>query len=343
MRIPIMSEENIGVAQESSLVVESSAEETSTEESFAEILPAKNANRDSFTVEEFEQETEQLNIGLWTSVAHDLLWDKASQKGDLVLRMMKVNNHAAGQLFNPPRDSAESAFTDAIMPSDEGYRTKYEVGDLSAVEGALKDLGVCHLPIHHGGYNQLEWWESVGRMKEEGPYECVDVWKTTLPFINMLNPKHGVILAIDNNSPAACLPVNTTLPRLHKWSDVAFLQWLKARSDYRMRRGKSGVSLQYVFRVKIVNWDTIYLINRVLAELDESLQRWPGVEISAETSQGKVLLGSPNGAGVGFLLAQHKRQLGHKVVDRIRIFGEIGRHIRYVHLLFVIKDVEQTA
>ena len=69
------------------------------------------------------------------------------------------------------------------------------------------------------------------------------------------------------------------------------------------------------------------------------MKTWPGVEVSAGSAQGKALLGSSNGAGVDFLVAQHKRQLGHKILDSIRIFGETRQLINRVRLLFVIKDV----
>jgi hypothetical protein len=77
--------------------------------------------------------------------------------------MMKADDHAAGQLVEPPHDSAEPAFAEAIMLSDEGYKVKYKLEDLSVVGDALKDLGVCHLPDHRGGHNQLEWWSPLGR------------------------------------------------------------------------------------------------------------------------------------------------------------------------------------
>lgn len=38
-----------------------------------------------------------------------------------------------------------------------------------------------------------------------------------------------------------------------------------------------------------------------------------------------------------------QRQLGHKTVDRIRIFVKIGKYARLLQLLFVVKDVEEPA
>jgi hypothetical protein len=40
-----------------------------------------------------------------------------------------------------------------------------------------------------------------------------------------------------------------------------------------------------------------------------------------DTEEGKALLGTPNGSGIGFLLAQHKEVLGmHKSVKQVTLF-----------------------
>lgn len=162
---------------------------------------------------------------------------------------MNANDRAAAKLFDPPCDSAESPLAEAIVLSDEGYRVQHQLlePDLTVLKDALMNLDVCHLPNHSGGYNKLEWWESVGRMMPEGPYEYEEVWDCPLPFINCINPKDGVIIASDNKSAAGCLPLDTPLPQLCHWSDVVFLQWLKVKSGYRAQRGKSGLPLHYIF------------------------------------------------------------------------------------------------
>ena len=67
-----------------------------------------------------------------------------------------------------------------------------------------------------------------------------------------------------------------------------------------------------------------------------------GFTWAAET-EAKALLGTPNGSGIAWLLIQHKRQLGWKMVDSVTLFwkdgheGDLGSN---PSLLFRIKDVE---
>jgi hypothetical protein len=60
--------------------------------------------------------------------------------------------------------------------------------------------------------------------------------------------------------------------------------------------------------------------------------------------EGEVLLGSPIGATVAFLLLQHKRELGVKQVTDVTIFrdgDEDDGAVPLVHLLFGIYDVPE--
>jgi hypothetical protein len=275
------------------------------------------------------------------------------------MRMMAADDHSAGQLFTPPRNSAETAFPESIHPGDEGYRAEPDPTSRmpSKVELNLQDIGIDYASLYDGGFNQKEFWESIGRMSPDGSLEMVEEWEdpyAPIAFENWVNPKDGIIIATSNFSPAAwftpgCLLHNDKiwsgiLPKLCYWSDVVFLQWLQAKSDYRRVRGKSGSQLKYVLRDHIANTETRQIIDRVVIESNVEMMAWPGLEISAESTHGKALLGSPNGAGVGYLLAQHKRQLRHKIVDRINIFVDKVRPDLFAHdyhLLFVLKDVEQ--
>jgi hypothetical protein len=69
------------------------------------------------------------------------------------------------------------------------------------------------------------------------------------------------------------------------------------------------------------------------------------VEFSMDTDAGKALLGSPNGRGVGYLLAQHKSTFGAKgTVNKVTFFcsgGESeGGGFEEMHLLFhVVTDL----
>jgi hypothetical protein len=260
-------------------------------------------------------------------VADLALWNKAYEKGDLLVRLMEADDYSAGRMLQPPRDSATSTLTKVTKLADYGFQVSPETTSLSYIKGALDGLGVCSTLSGKGGNNYMQNWTS-----------------TPGQFYNMYNPKDGVIIAQENSSPAAHLPAGTTLPELRHWSDVAFLQWLESCADYKDRCGKSAASIKYVIREDIINPQTTRLIHKAFERQKKSLKRWPGVGFSASSVEGKALLGSPNGAGVGFLLAQHKSQLGHKTVESIRVFGYENKlesfTLEFIDMLFVLKDVK---
>ena len=80
----------------------------------------------------------------------------------------------------------------------------------------------------------------------------------------------------------------------------------------------------------------LFRSHRILVDQGKDLLEWPGIAFKADSENGKVLLGCPNGFGVGFMLAQHKVQLGNKTVGSIRVFGDSTKHL---NLLFEIEDV----
>jgi hypothetical protein len=62
---------------------------------------------------------------------------------------------------------------------------------------------------------------------------------------------------------------------------------------------------------------------------------WPGLSYEASSDEGQALLRSPNGLGVAMLLIQHKKQLGHKTVEKIMVFHKNNT----LMMLFRIVDV----
>jgi hypothetical protein len=173
----------------------------------------------------------------------------------------------------------------------------------------------------------------------------VEYPSTMAHIFSTLNPKAGLFIAQVNTTPENMLSQaerksNTSkIPELKRWSDVAFLQWKDLSVD--------GVvpNLKFVGRVFIHNDITRTVLKTVLANIrrkksvgDEHLPQWPGVTFTMESDEGKALLGTPNGSGVAWLLAQHKKELGHKIVDRVRLWYE-GKGP--ANLLFHLKDMEK--
>lgn len=90
------------------------------------------------------------------------------------------------------------------------------------------------------------------------------------------------------------------------------------------------------------------MINRALqfVPLNPNLgpPNWPGVDFWMDTDAGKAILGSPNGNGVGWLLAQHHAQLGRKAISRVTVFDTQysgqprGFGLVKPHMIFHLED-----
>jgi hypothetical protein len=183
--------------------------------------------------------------------------------------------------------------------------------------------------------------------------------KTGGSFSSILNPTAGLLIAVNNITPAAQVqrswryskpkagkiapsPRVHQLPLLQHWSDIAFLQWSTLSTT-----NASLPPLKYILRANIQNKDTTDAMSHVLGynakvkpyRRDEPQRpRWPGVSFDTDTRAATALLGTPNGIGVGWLLAQHKRELGHKVVDKVVVFFTNCADWETPNLLFCLGD-----
>ncbi|MCJ1447658.1 MAG: hypothetical protein MMC23_008169 [Stictis urceolatum] len=83
---------------------------------------------------------------------------------------------------------------------------------------------------------------------------------------------------------------------------------------------RDPTKLRYVIRNNIVNGDAVALIDEALGKAGSYMQPWPGKELSIFTMEGRTLLGTPNGYGVGFMLMDHWLVLGHLKVKSVTAF-----------------------
>jgi hypothetical protein len=172
-------------------------------------------------------------------------------------------------------------------------------------------------------------------------------------FYSAMNPDIGVLIACFNTNPAGMTdqhghtdPKTMILPKLQHWSDVAFLQW-QSLSD-------EGVipDLKYIIRSHIQNADCVGIIkSNILPTLRQKLNRrtswlpmWPGIDFDMTSEEAKALLGTPNGSGVAWLLAQHKEELGQKTVEKATLWYSLtvnpSDREGIPNLLFHLKDLE---
>ncbi|KAF2826952.1 hypothetical protein CC86DRAFT_249085, partial [Ophiobolus disseminans] len=134
-------------------------------------------------------------------------------------------------------------------------------------------------------------------------------------FESIIERSTGLFIATSNITPAYMVSrlgcPNMKVPELNHWSDIAYLQWTNGMPHV-------VADLKAIVRLNIENVNTISVIDRIKADLSKKL----GVFLDAnlETEQAKALLGTPNGAGGAWLLSQHQRELGHKVVGQVTLF-----------------------
>jgi hypothetical protein len=150
-------------------------------------------------------------------------------------------------------------------------------------------------------------------------------------YANVYNADGGMIVAGNNQGPTLKLRGIKNLIPLRQYSDVVFLTW-------RMVAGDRVKGLKYIMRHFIVNEQTIQVMEEVLGRRGERLKPWPGVKIEFPERDALALLGTPNGRGVGWMLIQHKRQLGLKTIRAVTIFQCFGEEFC---MLFWIEDLRQ--
>lgn len=167
-------------------------------------------------------------------------------------------------------------------------------------------------------------------------------------FWQVVNPTDGVIIAVSNATAPhmgiqfGSMPISSPL---RHWSDVAYLQLLAA-AKIPTTPVANLKNLKYVIRFCCQNHTTNSVVKQVLREHNMNwLPTWPGVTfpVAENCEAGMALLGTPNGAGVGYLLAQHREQLGRKYVGWVTVFYAPNKDdiFRWPTLLFWIKDEDK--
>ena len=280
-----------------------------------------------------------------------LSYNDAVAKGQKSLNMMRADDHAAGKMLNPPQVSAASRFLDQASLQNWGYT---RIVDLVDSGFALRPTNFAKFLHTVGLYLEAKTNEGNAIWVEDFHLNSITHMEKLYPstaarFVSFIDRPHGLLVASCNHNPAWCAAETGTLssialPKLQHWSDIAYLQW----TDPSLQSLPND--LKYVVRLSIVNEDTIAVIQRIGDDFYEANGRsiWLYVEANGgitwdvETEEAKALLGTPNGSGVAWLLAQHKRELGHKVVESVTLFWndtyERPEITYYPSLLFQIRD-----
>ncbi|KAH7410129.1 hypothetical protein DE146DRAFT_751841 [Phaeosphaeria sp. MPI-PUGE-AT-0046c] len=172
---------------------------------------------------------------------------------------------------------------------------------------------------------------------------------TNAKFELAVNAQDGMITFIDVQGPKSeakrlwgnANPSTADLPALRALSDITWGLW--NRDCASQQKSLNGISK--ILSVNIINDDTEAIVDEALSKLvmppgqqrPDDVPPWPGITFDTSSEAGVAILGSPNGATVGFFLAQHKQQLGNKYVPRITAFMSEG-DIWVLNLLMWIED-----
>lgn len=160
---------------------------------------------------------------------------------------------------------------------------------------------------------------------------------------NIYNPNAGYIIAIANYGPEYMigLPENRDrhlqLPAVSRWSDVIFVEW-----QYETRRRPLGVGeLKWLVRYNIANPTTRAVTVEALRRDGSRRTRWPGVSFPACSENFEAIIGTPNGRGIVWLLASHKREFGAKTVESVRVWLTGTRDNPTLNFLFTLSETAQ--
>lgn len=148
---------------------------------------------------------------------------------------------------------------------------------------------------------------------------------------NIFDVNDGILIATDNFSPAADAASNNVakavwtqhLPQPNNWSDLMYLQY----SGMCVNRGLQPGGLTHVFQVRIRNDHTQSAIDNALngrrpTSWSIRVSFTPTLANGVQTADNAAfysLLYSPNARGLGWLLLQHKYQMGLRYIDQIAV------------------------
>lgn len=201
------------------------------------------------------------------------------------------------------------------------------------------------------------------------PSPATNAW-----FVNTIDLTNGILIAGSNHGPRfttrhRALGEGERYPRLMHWSDIAYLQILSQSNvdtiGHRMPLGavlprlEAVKGLKYVIRSGIENIDTNIVVHEIIqrynggaCSYDTAGQRfdagcphcshkipWPGMTFEMGSEEMLALLGTPNGCGVAWLLAQHGEFVG-KTIGRVRLWSDLKKHPLTPNLLFYMEDAE---
>lgn len=248
----------------------------------------------------------------------DTIYEEAVSKGKKLLE----------EINKPPNSTTSSVWKKHSDLEGNGWHStchrKESITGLTGVKEIADDLGI---DTSEAANFKIYWTHAAGRDFDRNFMEG--------EYCQYFNTDGGTILATGLRSALAMGVPSTSLALSH-WSDVTYLQWANLTSTPEL--------LNWVIHCSISNQETMHIIDRLLAGEEGKqgqdfgfLQR--KIVMEEDGDDFKARLGSPNGYGTAWMLAQHKGldQLGWKRVESISLFStgthnlmmiEIGDHLK---------------
>ncbi|KJX97940.1 hypothetical protein TI39_contig452g00018 [Zymoseptoria brevis] len=249
------------------------------------------------------------------ALAGDINWEEL----DPCTRMVVKGYHLLCHMNSPVDRVTQSIYTGPTQLDDYGWQAvDYEEEfDSFGLDPAFRGLGIETAKDH---------WidDSLDHGRSSQPGGAGPTYPATqASFEWSFNPGDGALVVVNAHGPdfmAAERQMPGPIVPLKNWSDATFLTWLELFLDG--EHGGDPKVLQHVFHYNVVNDESKEGFRSVLGmDVEFPPQPWPGTSFDIRTPQGLATLSLPNGRGLAWLLAQHKVQLGIKVVDRVNIFS----------------------
>ncbi|KAH4041100.1 hypothetical protein HBI55_016780 [Parastagonospora nodorum] len=297
--------------------------------------------------------------------ASDELWDKAGAKGCTLGWGMQAQDHDAGALYVPERDSARSLYKGTsdlqkwywhIFPDNKLKESFHDLYATWGIGWVLKDLGISdYTNEYESGRNNLlniahQSYEDKALPLEQQWYDIDEEWypATGASFSFTINPDEGIIISLNRESPKWAVkdrspPVpDSYLPKLNQFSDVAWITWAAMHKPPWSQETRLN-NIKYFMSVSITNVETQQILKRALEANHWHLSEWPGHTFERMWPETKAILGSPNVQGFAYFLIQHKAELGSMFIEQIQVFqGETKAELPCI-LMHVKQPLGQSA
>ena len=272
-------------------------------------------------------------------IATDEQWCKAVSKGRQLYATFWKSDRAAGAMYNPPQLSANSPYhrgnianqmynvwgwhNAAQRHNDAKYDDYFGDGWMKA----MRQLGIGLKPwedvwSYHFAHGVKDLRDERGQpipIKEQEYYALQRDWPATGARTKFgVQDKAGAIFVSLAVSPAHAYreihgrDINRNdLPNLRSLSDLLWAGWVSGSSPMGRPGNPNIAGLKYIFMVDVINGETLSVMKRALRNKGlEKVPVWPGVDFSCADEDGAALLGTPNGKPAGYLLNQHKQEMG---------------------------------